>query len=154
MAINHCPLTFFKWLLIDVLSYQRLTERTALFDALRSRPDLSPAVRQSVRLVSTQAVLPAQLPAQDLQHHRWAQPFFFEFFIQFNSKYGPRATVRPATHYIRTARDKLVGGPRAVLSRHKKIIGKIIKMKLLSVYELIYMILDDYCCIIIMMKWE
>ena len=27
--------------------------------------------------------------------------------------YGPRATVRPATQYMRTARDELVG-PRAV----------------------------------------
>ena len=34
--------------------------------------------------------------------------------IRGRQKSGPRATARPATHYIRTARDKLVG-PRAGL---------------------------------------
>ena len=35
---------------------------------------------------------------------------------QGSAKYGPRATIRPTTQYIRTARDKLIG-PRAVLCR-------------------------------------
>ena len=43
------------------------------------------------------------------------------FFFKYSAKSGPRATARPATHHIRTARDEL-DGPRAGLKIEMNIV--------------------------------